>query len=342
MMMSDSKKKLTQKDVAELAGVSQAIVSHVVNETDKAIPEATRQRVLKAMDELSYIPNKAARSLRGQKSYAIACIVPDITNAFFPAFLRGIQSVADSHDYDLIIYDSNTSDVKELHYVRTLGCGHVDGAVAVLFHRDQRIVADLLDKGIHLVTLEQGCPEPDCWLHDVVYVDDINAARKAVSYLIQLGHARIGILSGTAGTPPYRNRLLGYSQALADHGLSFDDLYVRNGDYTEKGGYLEMQALLDLPVKPSALFAANDLMAIGAMLAVQNEGLRVPQDIAIIGFDDIPAAKLVNPRLTTVAQFQDQIGQQAAAILFDRLCGQVSGQPRCVEMPFEIVIREST
>jgi LacI family transcriptional regulator len=340
--MSDTKKKLTQKDVAELAGVSQAIVSHVVNETDKAIPEATRQRVLKAMEELSYIPNKAARSLRGQKTYAIACIVPDITNAFFPAFLRGIQSVADSHDYDLIIYDSNTSDTKELHYARTLGCGHVDGAIAVLFHRDQRIVADLLDKGIQLVTLEQGCPEPDRWPHDLVYVDDISAARKAVSYLIKLGHSRIGILSGTAGTPPHRNRLMGYCQALADHDISFNDLYVRNGDYTENGGYLEMQALLALPVRPSALFAANDLMAIGAMLAVQKEGLRVPQDIAIIGFDDIPAAKLVNPRLTTVAQFQDQIGQQAAAMLFDRLCGQVAGQPRCVEMPFEIVIREST
>ena len=340
--MTDSKKKLTQKDVAGLAGVSQAIVSHVVNETDKAIPEATRQRVLKAMDELGYMPNKAARSLRGQKSYAIACIVPDITNAFFPAFLRGIQSVADPHDYDLIIYDSNTSDAKELHYARTLGCGHVDGAIAVLFHRDEQVVAGLLDKSFHLVTLEQGCPEPGTFLHDVVYVDDVSAARKSVAYLIQLGHTRIGILSGTTGTPPQRNRLNGYRQELADHDLIFDDNYVRNGDYTENGGYAEMQAFLALPVRPSAVFAANDLMAIGAMLAAQNEGLRVPQDIAIMGFDDIPAARLVHPKLTTVAQFQDKIGQRAAELLFERISGQAPEQAQYVEMPFEIIIREST
>jgi LacI family transcriptional regulator len=340
--MADSKKKLTQKDVAGLAGVSQAIVSHVVNETDKAIPEATRQRVLKAMDELGYTPNRAARSLRAQKNYSIACIIPDITNAFFPPFLRGIQFVADPHDYDLIIYDSYTSEAKELRYVRSLGCRHVDGAVAVLFHRNAQMINDLLDQGFHLVTLEQGRPQPDTFQHDVVYVDDVSAARKAVTYLIQLGHTRIGILSGTDGTPPQRNRLKGYRQALADHGLIFDDIYVRNGDYTENGGYAEMQALLAVPVRPSAVFAANDLMAIGAMLAAQNDGLRVPEDIAVMGFDDIPAARLVHPTLTTIAQFQDKIGQRAAELLFDRISGKAPEQAQTVEMPFEIIIREST
>jgi len=340
--MANSKKKLTQKDVAQLAGVSQAIVSHVVNDTDKAIPEATRQRVLKAMDELGYTPNKAARSLRAQKSYSIACIVPDITNAFFPPFLRGIQSVADLHDYDLIIYDSHTSAVKELRYVRTLGCGHVDGAIAVLFHRDEQMIAGLLDNGFPLVTLDRGCPEPDTCLHDVIYVDDVSASSAAVTYLIQLGHTQIGMLSGTEGTPPQRNRLKGYRQALVDQNLIFDDIYVRNGDYTENGGYTEMQALLALSVRPSAVFAANDLMAIGAMLAVQNDGLQVPQDMAIMGFDDIPAARLVHPQLTTVAQFQDQIGQRATQLLFERLCGNAPEEVQTVEMPFKIIVREST
>jgi LacI family transcriptional regulator len=340
--MANSRKKLTQKDVARLAGVSQALVSHVVNETDKAIPEATRQRVLKAMDELGYTPNKAARSLRAQKSYTIACIVPDITNAFYPAFLRGIQSVADPKGYDLIIYDSHSSETKELHYLRALGCGHVDGAIAVLFHRDAQIISDLVDEGLHLVTLEGGRPEPDTRLHDVIYVDNRSASRAAVAYLIDRGHTRIGMLSGTKGTPPQRRRLQGYQQALADNVLSFDDLLVRNGDYTEMGGYAEMQALLSLPVVPSAVFAANDLMAIGAMTAVKEHGLCIPQDIAIIGFDDIPAARLVYPRLTTVAQFQQKIGQRAAALLFERLCGTAPEQVQSVEMPFEIIVREST
>ena len=340
--MANSKKKLTQKDVARLAGVSQAIVSHVVNETDKAIPEKTRQRVLKAMDELGYTPNKAARSLRAQKSYSIACIVPDITNAFFPPFLRGIQSIADLHNYDLIIYDSHTSEDKEKHYVRTLGCGHVDGAVASLFHRDTQIITDLADRGFHLVTMERGRPDAETRPHDVVYVDDVSASRAAVAYLIELGHRRIGILSGIEGTPPQRNRLKGYRQELGDHGLNFDQRYVRNGDYTEEGGYAEMSALLRLPERPSAVFAANDLMAIGAMLAVQGDGLQIPEDIAIMGFDDIPAARLVTPRLTTVRQFQDQIGQRAAALLFDRLRGNAPQAPQFVEMPFKIVVREST
>jgi LacI family transcriptional regulator len=339
--MNDPKKRLTQKDVAQAAGVSQAIVSHVVNQTDKAIPEATRQRVLQAMDELGYTPNKAARSLRAQKSYAIACIVPDITNAFFPAFLRGIQSVSETHEYDLIIYDSHTSASKELHYVRSLGCGHVDGAVAVLFHRDERVVADLLEQGLQLVTFEDGKPEPGSRLHDVIYVDNVSAARAAVDYLIERGHTHIGMLAGTEGTPPQRRRLQGYREALSDHGLAYQDVFVRNGDYTEQGGYAEMQRLLSLAERPSALFAANDLMAIGAMLAVQDAGLRIPQDMAIMGFDDIPAAYLVHPRLTTVRQFQEKAGQQAAKLLFERLCGEAAAEVQFIEMPVEIVVRES-
>jgi LacI family transcriptional regulator len=338
----NSKRKLTQKDVARLAGVSQAIVSHVVNQTEKNIPEETRQRVLEAMDALGYTPNKAARSLRAQKSYSIACIVPDLTNAFFPPFIRGIQSVADLHDYDLIIYDSHASGLKERGYVRNLGCGHVDGAIASLFHRDEQVIADLVDQGFRLVTMERSCPEPGSRIHDVVYVDDVSASRATVDYLIQLGHTRIGILSGTEGTPPHNNRLLGYRQELVNHDLTFDTAYVRNGDFTEASGYAEIQALLSLPVRPSAVFAANDLMAIGAMQSIQDAGLRVPDDIAIVGFDDIPAARLVQPTLTTVRQFQERIGQTATEMLFDRLLGKAPEESQVVEMPYEIVVRQST
>jgi LacI family transcriptional regulator len=294
------------------------------------------------MEELGYTPNKAARSLRTQKTTTIACLVPDITNAFFPAFLRGIQSVADQHNYDLIIYDSNTLAAKEIHYARTLGNGHIDGAVAVLFHRDDEIITDLLVKGLHLVTFEGECPTPGTWPHDCVYVDNVFAAKAAVKYLIENGHTRIGMLSGTEGTPPQRRRLQGYRQALADHHLDFDYELVRLGDFTEKTGYAEMQMLLSLPELPSAVFAANDLMAIGAMLAVQNAGLLIPQDIAIMGFDDIPAANLVRPQLTTVRQFQQETGRQAAKLLFDRLCGEAPPEIRTIEMPFEIVKRAST
>jgi LacI family transcriptional regulator len=340
--MVNSYKKLTQKEVARLAGVSQAIVSHVVNQTGKSIPEETRQRVLDAMEELGYTPNKAARSLRTQKTYTIACIVPDLTNTFFPPFLRGVQSVADLHDYDLIIYDSHTSAVKERRYVKSLSCGQVDGAVASLFHRDPGLVEAMLARGVHLVTMERGRPQPGNRQHDVVYVDDVAASRAAVTHLLQLGHTRIAMLAGTQGTPPRKSRLAGYRQELAAHALNIDENYIRNGDFTEESGYAEMQVLLSMPDQPSAVFAVNDLMAVGAMSAAQNQGLRIPQDIAFIGFDDIPAARLVRPALTTVRQFQDQIGHQAASLLFDRLGGKAPQEVQFVEMPFEIIMREST
>lgn len=331
----------TQKDVARAAGVSQAVVSHVINQTDKAIPPETRQRVLDAIEKLGYTPNKAARSLRGQKSYAIACIIPDITNTFFPAFIRGIQQVADQHQYDLIIYDSQNSAEKERRYLCSLDGGHVDGAVMLLFYRDPETITKLLEKGLHLVSLEAGARSQNGQGHDMVYVDNQAAAKAAVDYLIGRGHTRIGILAGTKGTPPQRSRLAGYKQAIVDHDLEFEQAFIRCGDYTEMGGYAEMDSILVQAELPSAVFAANDLMAIGAMQAVQQAGLRVPQDIAIMGFDDIPAARLMNPPLTTVTQFQEEIGRQAAELLFERIDGHAPDGARAVEMPFEIVVRES-
>jgi LacI family transcriptional regulator len=339
--MPESKSKLTQKDVARAAGVSQAVVSHVLNQTDKAIPEETRQRVLEAIEELGYTPNKAARSLRGQRTYTIACIIPDITNAFFPAFLRGIQQVADQHHFDLIIYDSHTSAEKERRYLCSLTGGHVDGAVVLPFYSDRGILSELLEKGLHLVTFEAGVQPRNEEGHDLVYVDNVSAAYTAVDYLIKRKHTRIGILAGTVGTPPQRSRLSGYKQALKENDLAVNKDFIRWGDYTETGGCAEMKSILALPEKPTAVFAANDLMAIGAMLAVQKAGLRVPEDIAIMGFDDIPAARLVNPPLTTVTQFQEEIGKQAAELLFERIAGGAPDGARSVEMPFEIVVRES-
>jgi LacI family transcriptional regulator len=213
--------------------------------------------------------------------------------------------------------------------------------VMLLFYMDQETITGLLEKGLHLVTLEAGARSQNGRGHDMVYVDNQAAARAAVDYLIGRGHTRIGILAGTKDTPPQRSRLAGYKRALSDHGLEVYEAFIRCGDYTEMGGCAEMKTLLAQTELPSAVFAANDLMAIGAMQAVQKVGLCVPQDIAIMGFDDIPAARLMNPPLTTVTQFQEAIGRQAAELLFERINGQASGEARAVEMPFEIVVRES-
>lgn len=336
------RKRPTQADVAKLAEVSQTTVSHVLNNTPNiAIPEETRQRILEAMDDLGYVPDRMARSLRTRKTYTIASIIPDITNPFYPAFQRGIQDVAEHHDYDLIMYNTDGSAANERRCLRSLKQGSVDGAIAVFFHLGDEALQPLLERNIPIVTLVAGKQDVGDLPLDTLYIDNTAAAQMAVSYLIDRGHTRIGMIAGVEATPPRRSRILGYRRALAEHHLPLDEILIQGCDFTEQGGCEGMQELLKLSPRPTAVFAANDLMAIGAMIAIREAGLRVPQDVAVVGFDDIPAAKLVNPPLTTITQFQEQLGKRAAEMLFERINGTAPENGCSVEMPFKLIIRES-
>ena len=331
-------KKPTQYDVAQHAGVSQATVSHILNNsTAISIPEETRQRVLAAMAELGYIPDRAARSLRTNKTYTIAAIIPDITNPFYPTFVRGIQDVTKQNAYDLVIYNSDGILEEERQSLHSVKQNRVDGLIVVPFHLGE---TDLLETHIPVVQLIQ---KPDVQpALDSVFIDNVSAARTVVDHLIERGHTRIGMIAGEENTPPRQNRILGYQQAIADHHIPLDEILIRGGDFTEKGGYETMQEILRLDAAVTAVFAANDLMAMGALTAIHEAGLRVPHDIAVAGIDDIPAAHLVTPALTTVTQFQQNIGRRAAEALFERLNGSETGGPRSIEMPFSLIVREST
>lgn len=333
------KKRPTQTDVAHLAGVSQTTVSQVLNNTDIAVPTETRQRILQAMEELGYIPNITARSLRTNKTYTIAGIIPDITNPFYPAFERGIQDVAEAHAYDLIMYNTNGDLEKEQKCLRSVWQRRVDGVVAVLFNLTARDLLPLLDMNIAVVRLEATQKKAGEYPLDNLYVDNIAAADRAVSYLISKGHTRIGMVVSERG--PGKFRALGYRQALASHNIALDETLIRQADFAEKGGYQSMKALLELSPLPTAVFAANDLMAAGALMAIKQAGLHVPDDMAVIGFDNIPMAKLLTPALTTIAQRQEQLGRRAAEMLFERLSGAAPETGRCEEMPYSLIIRES-
>jgi LacI family transcriptional regulator len=334
------KKQPTQADVARRAGVSQATVSYVLNNsTSIAVPDETRRRIQDAVRELGYIPDRAARSLRTRRTYTIAGMIPDITNPFYPAFERGIQDLADQHGYDLIMYNTDGSAEKERKSLRSVQQGRVDGLIAVLFHVNARDLFPLLDMNIAVVRLEATPKRAGAAPLDNLYVDNIAAARRAVAYLIGKGHQRIGMLAGQRG--PGENRVLGYRHALAEHGLRFDQELTRESDFTVAGGSASMRELLALPTRPTAVFAANDLMAMGAMNAIRAAGLRIPQDVAVVGFDNIPAAELVTPALTTVTQFQEQLGRRAARMLLERIEGTAPEGGRCEEMPSELVVRES-
>jgi LacI family transcriptional regulator len=333
------RRRPTQADVAQLAGVSQTAVSLILNKADPTIPDETRQRVLAAAQTLGYVPDRAARGLRTNKSYTIASIIPSITNPFYPAFERGIQDVAEEHEYNLVIYNSDGIAEKERRALLSAQQSRVEGLIVVLFQLGARSLLPLLDQNIAVVRLESHYKEPGEAPLDNLYIDNIAAARAAVTHLIQRGHRRIGVLARNEG--PGKVRVLGYHQALAAHCLAPDDTLMQQGEFTEEGGYEAMQRLLDLSERPTAVFAANDMMALGAMLAIQEAGLKVPHDIAVVGFDDIPTARLVNPPLTTVTHFQVDLGRRAAELLFERLTGAAPPHGRTVEMPYQLVVRKS-
>lgn len=333
-------RKPTQNDVAQRANVSQAMVSYVLNGiTDITIPVETRQRILDAIKELGYQPSKVARSLRTSKTYTIAGVIPDILNPFYPAFQRGIQDVADAHNYDLITYNTHANPDKERSFCESLLQERADGLVAVLFHVNATNLLPLLERGIPVVRLEAMYKAPGGYPLDNIYVDNAAASHAAVSYLIGRGHRQIGMLAGHAG--PSRHRIAGYWQALTDHRIAPDENMIETADFNEIGGYTGMQALMQRASQLTALFASNDLMAIGAMQAIREAGLRVPEDIAVVGFDDIPAARLISPGLTTISQHQVQIGRRAAQMLFERLNGTAPPAGRTESMPFELIIRQS-
>ncbi len=328
--------------MARLASVSQATVSYVLNgKAAISVPEATRRRIMGAVDELGYVPNGAARSLRTQRTSTIAAVIPDITNPFYPAFERGVQEMAEAGGYDLIVYNTGGVAEKERRCVRSLQQGRVDGVVAVFFHLKAEDLRPLLERNVALVRLEavkRGASSLDLPF-DNLYVDNVAASRAAVEHLIRRGHERVGMIHGGSG--PGQARLAGYRAALAAHGLPVDEALVLDGDFTADGGHDAMQGFLVGPYPPTAVFAANDVMAMGALVAMREAGLGVPGDVAVVGFDDIPVARLITPRLTTVAQFQENLGVRAAEMLLERLDGAAPEHGRSEEMPYELIVRES-
>jgi LacI family transcriptional regulator len=317
------------------------MVSYVVNDRlTRPVSDAARQRILTAIAELGYVPDRTARNLRRRKTLTLACIIPDITNPFYPALLRGIQDVADDHGYDVLTYNTDGTREKEARCLYAAQQGHVDGVATVLFHQTARELRGLVERGIAVVRLEAGRKEAGPWPIDNLYVDNVAAAHAAVTHLIERGHRRIGVIGGPRGPRPAR--ILGYLQALADHGIAPDDQLVQEGDFHESAAEHAMRRLLSLAFPPSAVFAVNDVMAIGALIAMREAGLRVPDDIAIAGFDDIPAAQYVTPSLTTIAQFPRRIGQRAATLLIERLRGDAPDEGRSEEAPFALIARAST
>ncbi|TKT69236.1 LacI family transcriptional regulator [Aquamicrobium sp. LC103] len=310
----------------------------VLNDSEApAIPAETRQRIVDAAKSLGYSPNRFAQALKTRRTMTIACIVPDITNPFYPSLIRGVQKAAQAQGYDVIAVNTDGLAEQERHFVTWAGEGRVDGVIGVFFNTRAPDLAALVDSDIPIVRIEASRKTGGDLAIDDLYVDSRAAARAVTEYLIGKGHRRIAMVAGIGG--PQSERIEGYREAVAEIG-EMPLVHVEQ-NFDEKGGLRAAEKLLAKEPHFSAVFAANDLMAIGVMQTLRERQIDIPGRVAVVGFDDISAARLVTPSLTTVTQFQDRMGERAAAILVERMQGKRSGPGTTEMMPFKLVERDS-
>lgn len=331
------------RDVARLAGVSQSTVSRVVSQanTPIAISDETTRKVLDAVQKLGYRPNLAARSLRGLSTRMIAVMIADISNPMYHSIVRTTQAIARHRDYDVLICNTDHVYENELHFCEAIMRRPVDGAIMVPY---QLTKADM-----QLLTERAGLPVaalswPGFYDNvDTVYADDDKATYSMVKWLIEVKqHRRLAFIRVSHAFPPGERRLLAFARALTDAGLPLQPEYVHEGDFTLESGQRVMRALLELPEPPTAVVACNDLMAIGAIDAAHDLNFRVPEDVAIVGFDNIPETTIIRPRLTTIEQNPIQIGELLAQALFERIEGVVVDEGRNYEVACRFIERQST
>ena len=303
------------KNVAEKAGVSVTTVSHVINET-RLVSNDLRQRVLTAMKELGYQPNALARSLRRKETNTIGVIMPDSANPFFAEVARGIEDASFEQGYSVIICNSDGDLKKELLHANVLVEKQMDGIILFATGKSINQVQMLQGRNIPIVTVDREVPDA---VVDVVLTDNMQGGELATRHLLDLGHRRVACITGSLDLPLSVERVTGYRKALLEHGIAVDEALIMEGDFHYESGYRATLQFLALDPPPSAIFACNDPMAIGAISAIAESGKRVPDDISIVGFDDVSLASFANPPLTTIVQSKYEMGVIATKMLLERV-----------------------
>lgn len=331
----------TLEEIAKLAGVSRSTVSRVINDQPN-VRQQVRERVWQIVRETGYQPHAAARSLVTRRTRIVGVLIPEavttlFTDPFFLHLLRGITQTCNSQRYQLILSLFNDPAGPEAVYRRVVRSGHLDGVVVASAREDDPLIARLGNDRVPFVLV--GRHTDDCVSY--VDIDNIAAARMAVEHLIRLGHRRIGAITGPLNMTSGTDRLKGYRQALEAHRLPLEDALVVEGDFSEASGSAAAHRLLALSV--SAIFAASDSMAVGALKAVREAGLQVPHDVALVGFDDLPLASAVQPPLTTVRQPIERLGSMAADLLLNLLENPPDGQAPAhhIVLPTKLIVRDS-
>ena len=334
------RKKSTSEDVANLAGVSRATVSYILNNVPNFhVSEETRERVLEAAHQLNYHPNAAARALVIKQTHTLGLVLYETidrlsVDPFLPAFVTGISSVISKAGFNLLLEAFGAIPQPDA-YMRLVKESHIDGLILIGPRSDDYQLSQL--DAAKFPTVLIGRPPSSGLAY--VDVDNVAAARQAVEHLIALGHQRIAcITSGPVEFTASADRLSGYQSALLAHGHSFDPDLVRYGDHW-KAGYEAMLSLLALPQRPSAVFVASDVVALGVLRAARTTGIQIPHDLALVSFDDIPCAEFTVPTLTTVHVPAHNLGATAARMLLDIIRTGEGSEPVLLET--SLIVRES-
>jgi len=317
--------------------VSVTTVSHVVNGT-RRVSDGLRQQVLTAVNELGYQPNALARSLRSKKTHTIGLVVPDSANPFFAEVARGIEDVSFEEGHSVILCNSDGDLRKELLYTDLLVEKQVDGILFVAAGFSAEHILRLLERRIPVVVVDREIPGVSV---DSVLTDNEQGGWLATHHLIKLGHRRIGCITGPSDLTPSADRVTGYQRALQQSGLPVESELVVRGEFQSDSGYQAAHSLLGMKDPPAAVFACNDLMAVGVLGAAYERSLQVPDQLSVVGFDDIGLASFTNPPLTTVAQPKREMGALAARMLLDRMHDpELAPRRRLLET--KLVVRRST
>jgi LacI family transcriptional regulator len=301
------------------------------------VKPSTRDKVLRAAEKLGYVPNQQARRLAGGRSNLIGVLVPTLSNGYVNEVIRGIDEELTKSNYNLILYTTHRHDGKESTYVATILNGGADGLLLVVPLISTPYLDALRQQEFPYVLIDQSDKAAQS---SSVNATNCQGAYEATQYLIKLGHRRIGFISGLMELNSATERLEGHMTALSDHGIPFCRELIAPGDFQEHGGYLAARNLLALADAPTAIFASNDLSAFGAIEAIRQRHLRVPEDISVIGFDDIPQASVTYPKLTTVRQPLDQMGREAVTLLLEHI-EDPAWETRQIMLPTQFIIRDS-
>ena len=316
-----NKTDVTIKDIARRANVSFATVSRALN-NKTGVRETTRRKVLQLAKQMSYTPNAIARGLVNKRTQTLGLILPDITNPFYPEVARGIEEGAAASGFSIFLCNTNWESNREAHYLRLLAEQRVDGIILAPIDNEVEALEHRLTGTIPVVYVSNA---PVGTQHGFVVIDNILGGFVATEHLIQAGYGRIGFVGSTEDSLTIEERLEGYRRALKKYGLPVEKKFIQLGEFKEEAGYKIIRSMIAGGDFPRAVFAENDLLALGVLHGVKASGLSVPEDVAIVGFDDIPVASYPEVQLTTMSQPTYEMGKKSVEILLDQI--QAFDQP---------------